>query len=69
MGIPLLTPKILRDEHTMTILIWKSISVLKRTNTEFKVSQIYWVCIKSEWTTIHCSIKKLIQALISITLE
>lgn len=41
MGIPLLTPKILRDEHTMTILIWKSISVLKRTNTEFKVSQIY----------------------------
>lgn len=67
MGISLLTPKILRDEHTMTILIWKSISVLKRTNTEFKVSQIYWVCIKLEWTSIV--FKKLIQALISITLE
>lgn len=36
MGIPLLTPKILRDEHTMTILIWKSISYSKEQTQNLK---------------------------------
>lgn len=60
MGIPLLTPKILRDEHTMTILIWKSISVLKRTNTEFKsfTNLLNFHQIKMN----NNSIKELIQA-------